>query len=223
VAHLATVPDPRDRRGVRHRLASLLSVAVCAVLAGARSLAAIGEWAADAPAEVLTALGVRVDPLTGAVRPPDESTVRRVLVGIDGDVLDAAVGAWLAGLSPVPAPPVAEPPTPRDPWPAVAVDGKTLRGSGDQTARPVHLLAAMRHDTTAVLGQVAVDGKSNEITAFRPLLTGLELTRTVVTADALCRRRHNASYGDLRVMPTSPSGVVLGGVVMDGEVGIIGS
>jgi hypothetical protein len=43
VAHLATVPDPRDRRRVRHRLASLLSVAVCAVLAGARSLAAIGE------------------------------------------------------------------------------------------------------------------------------------------------------------------------------------
>lgn len=50
VAHLATVPDPRDRRGVRHRLASLLSVAVCAMLAGAKSLAAIGEWAADAPA-----------------------------------------------------------------------------------------------------------------------------------------------------------------------------
>jgi hypothetical protein len=61
VAHLATVPDPRDRRGVRHRLTSLLSVAVCAVLAGAKSLTAIGEWAADAPAEVLVRLGVRTD------------------------------------------------------------------------------------------------------------------------------------------------------------------
>jgi hypothetical protein len=98
---------------VRHRLASLLSVAVCAVLAGAKSLAAIGEWAADAPAEVLTRLGVRADPLTGAVRAPAESTVRKVLAGIDGDALDAAVGAWLAGLSPVPAPPAVEPPTPR--------------------------------------------------------------------------------------------------------------
>jgi predicted transposase YbfD/YdcC len=194
VAHLATVPDPRDRRGVRHRLASLLSVAVCAVLAGARSLAAIGEWAADAPAEVLTALGVRADPLTGLVRAPDESTVRRVLVGIDGDALDAAVGAWLAGLSPMPAPPVAEPPTPRDPWPAVAVDGKTLRGSGNRTEAPVHLLAAMRHDTTAVLGQVAVSGKSNEITAFAPLLAPLELTRTVVTADALHGQREHAQF-----------------------------
>lgn len=167
VAHLATVPDPRDRRGVRHRLASLLSVAVCAVLAGARSLAAIGDWAADAPAEVLTALGARADPLTGAVRPPDESTVRRVLVGIDGDALDAAVGAWLAGLSPLPVPPAAGPPTPREAWPAVALGGKTLRGSGEQTEPPVHLLAAMRQTTTAVLGQVAVDGKTNEMQVLR--------------------------------------------------------
>jgi hypothetical protein len=51
----------------------------------------------------------------------------------------------------------------------------------------VHLLAAMHHTTTAVLAQVAVAGKSNEITAFRPLLDRLELTRTVVTADALGR------------------------------------
>lgn len=81
VAHLESVPDPRDRRGVRHRLTSLLSVAVCAVLAGAKSLAAIGEWAADAPAEVLARLGVRTDPLTAAVCPPDESTVRKLQIG----------------------------------------------------------------------------------------------------------------------------------------------
>ena len=194
VAHLATVPDPRDRRGVRHRLASLLSVAVCAVLAGAKSLTAIGEWAADAPAEVLARLGVRADPLTAAVHPPDESTVRKVLAGIDGDALDRAVGAWLAALDPAPAPPAVEPPTPRSPWPAVAVDGKTLRGSGNHTDAPVHLLAAMHHTTTATLGQVAVAGKSNEITAFRPLLAPLELTRTVVTADALHSQRAHANF-----------------------------
>jgi predicted transposase YbfD/YdcC len=58
----------------------------------------------------------------------------------------------------------------------------------------VHLLAAMRHDTTAVLGQVAVAGKSNEITAFAPLLRPLELTRTVVTADALHGQREHAQF-----------------------------
>ena len=47
--HLAKVPDPRDPRGVRHTLTSLLLAAVAAVLAGARSFAAAGEWVADAP------------------------------------------------------------------------------------------------------------------------------------------------------------------------------
>jgi hypothetical protein len=158
VTHLASVPDPRDRRGVRHRLASLLSVAVCAVLAGAKSLSAIGEWTADAPGQVLVRLGVRTDPLTAAVCRPDESTVRKVLADVDGDALDAAVGAWLACLSPAPAPPAVQPPTPRGPWPAVAVDGKTLRGSGGRKHQPVHLLAAMRHGTAAVLGQVPSAG-----------------------------------------------------------------
>jgi hypothetical protein len=56
---LAMVADPRHRRGVRHRLAVILGLAVCAVLAGARSFTAIAEWAADADGETLARLGVR--------------------------------------------------------------------------------------------------------------------------------------------------------------------
>jgi hypothetical protein len=63
--HLAQVPDPRDPRGVRHTLTSLLLGAIAAMLAGAQSLAAVGEWVADAPPQVLAALGIRRDPLTG--------------------------------------------------------------------------------------------------------------------------------------------------------------
>jgi hypothetical protein len=81
----------------------VLGVAVCAVLAGAKSLAAIGEWAADAPGPVLAALGVRREPLTGAFRPPAEATVRRVLARVDPDALDRAVGAWLAAQQPLPS------------------------------------------------------------------------------------------------------------------------
>ena len=84
---LATIADPRHRRGRRHPLVAVLGVTVCAVLAGARSLAAIGEWAADAPGPVLAALGVRRHPLTGAFRPPGEATVRRVLARVDPDAL----------------------------------------------------------------------------------------------------------------------------------------
>jgi len=92
---LAQVPGPRDPRGLRHALTSLLLAAVAAVLAGARSFAGVGEWVADAPPQVLAALGVRRDPLTGVFEPPDEATIRRVLERIDAGVLDRAVGSWL--------------------------------------------------------------------------------------------------------------------------------
>jgi hypothetical protein len=62
--HLARVPDPRKRRGVRHSLSSVLAAAIAAVLAGAQSFTAIGEWIADAPPHVLSSLGIRRDPLT---------------------------------------------------------------------------------------------------------------------------------------------------------------
>src|SRR5258707_10756471 len=67
LAVLARAADPRHRRGVRHRLTVILGLAVCAVLAGARSFNAIAEWAADADEQTLARLGV-----TGAV--PSEST-----------------------------------------------------------------------------------------------------------------------------------------------------
>jgi predicted transposase YbfD/YdcC len=182
---LAQVPDPRDRRGRRHPLAGVLAVATAAVLTGARSLAAITEWAADAPPLVLAALGVRRDPLTGAYRVPGETTLRRVLTTVDGDALDAAVTAWLADRLPAP-----------DPWQrrAIAVDGKTLRGATSPEGRPVHLLAALDHATGTVLAQRQVDGAPEEVTGFRPLLAGLELTGLVVTADALHTKREAAQF-----------------------------
>ena len=58
---LAAVPDPRARRGVRHRLTVILGLAVCAVLAGARSFTAIAEWAADADQGTREVVGVDID------------------------------------------------------------------------------------------------------------------------------------------------------------------
>jgi DDE_Tnp_1-associated/Transposase DDE domain len=192
LGYLAQIADPRHRRGRRHALVGVLGVAVCAVLAGARSMAAIGEWASDAPGQVLAALGIRRDPWTGAWQPPGEATVRRVLARVDPDALDRAIGAWLAAQQP---PPPTTRPTPRPAWrQAVAVDGKTLRGSGHHGAAPVHLLAVMDHTSRGVLGQAGVDGKTNEITWFRPLLDRLDLADTVVTADALHTQREHADW-----------------------------
>ena len=127
--YLARVPDPRRPRGVRHRLEAILGIAAVAVAAQARSLVAIGGlvairgWAADAPGWVLALLGIRPD-RKGRYVAPDESTVRRVLAAIDGDVLDAAISAWIrrhhmrprTGLRP-----------------AIAVDGKSVCGTFART------------------------------------------------------------------------------------------
>src|SRR6185437_8579638 len=191
--YLERVPDPRNRRGVRHSLTSLLMAAVAAVLAGATSFTAVGEWVADAPPQVLAALGVRCDPLTRRFVPPDEATIRRVLEAADADALDAAVGSWLdarlqaAGQAAGHA---------RRPRRAVAVDGKAVRGTRHASAdgQPVYLLAALDQRCGVVLGQVRVDGKTNEITRFAPLLEPLDLAGCVITADALHTQREHAEF-----------------------------
>jgi hypothetical protein len=72
---------------VRYRLAAILGLVVCAVLAGARSFTAIAEWAADADPATRDALET-----TGVVH--SESTFRRTLQNLDADALDEAAGAW---------------------------------------------------------------------------------------------------------------------------------
>ena len=95
LAYLATVPDPRAARGRRHPLIAILAIAAAAVLAGARSVTAIAEWAADAPQPVRAALGARRD-APGHFAVPAEATIRRTLSRLDVDALAVAVGAWLA-------------------------------------------------------------------------------------------------------------------------------
>jgi predicted transposase YbfD/YdcC len=172
----------------------VLAVAVAAVLAGAKSLAAIGEWAADAPQPVLAALGVRRDPLRRVYQPPGEATIRRVLARVDPDALDLVIGRWLTDQQ-LPPPTTRPPPPTRAAWQqAVAVDGKTLRGSGHHGRSQVHLLAAMDHPTRRVLGQSDVAYTTGEIARFQPLLERLDLTSTVVTADALHTQREHAEW-----------------------------
>ncbi|MCI0386745.1 ISAs1 family transposase [Streptomyces sp. CNQ085] len=183
--YLALVPDPRDRRGRLYPLAPMLSAAAASVLAGARSLTAIGEWIADAPCWTLRALGFAPDPLTGRVLVPHPATVRRLLARLDGDALDQAIGAFLSartsgttdtgGLRPI------------------AVDGKTVRGSRTPTRSATALLAAMTHGGD-VLAQCQVADKSNEIPTFAPLLDTLDLTGAVITADALHTQHAHGSY-----------------------------
>lgn len=181
---LARVPDPRDPRGVRHALAVVLTLTACAVLAGATSLLAVGEWIADAPPHVLERLGVRPDPVLPRRLVPSEATVRRLLAYIDGDALDRAVGGWLADRRPE-----------STGLCGLSVDGKSLRGAAKARGRRIHLLAAVEHTTGLVLAQLDVGEKTGEVTRFQPLLdTVADSATTVVTSDALHTQREHATY-----------------------------
>jgi predicted transposase YbfD/YdcC len=182
---LAAVPDHRRARGRRHSLASILGLACAATAAGAKSLVAIAEWAADAPAAVLAGLGVRQDPCGGALVVPSETTIRRTLSGADPGALDEQLAAWQAAST---VPDAGEVVTAR-----VAVDGKTIRGAVQADGRAVHLLSAM-HGGGAVLAQREVGHKTNEITQVKPLLDPLDLAGAVVTLDAMHCQRETARY-----------------------------
>ncbi|MFW3470018.1 ISAs1 family transposase [Streptomyces microflavus] len=181
---LAQVPDPRDPRGVRHAVAVVLTLTACAVLSGATSLLAVGEWIADAPPHVLQRLGVRLDPVLPRKLVPSEATVRRLLARIDGDALDRAVGGWLADRRPE-----------STGLRCLSVDGKSLRGAAKAQGRRIHLLAAVEHTTGLVLAQLDIAEKTGEVTRFQPLLdTVADLAATVVTSDALHTQREHAAY-----------------------------
>jgi predicted transposase YbfD/YdcC len=178
LAYLATIHDPRRACGRRHPLVTILAMAAAAVLTGARSMAAIAEWAADAPQPVRAAFGARRDAPDRWVVPA-EATIRRTLARVDPTALAAVIGAWLADRD--------RPGRPGQQHRrrAVAVDGKTLRGAKGDDGRQVHLLAAMDHATRTVLAQRHVDGAPGEVPGLVPLLADLDLAGAVVTADAL--------------------------------------
>jgi predicted transposase YbfD/YdcC len=181
---LAELSDPRKARGIRHGLVVVVTAAVCAVAAGARSFVAVAEWVADLPEQAAAALGVQQ-------RCPSESAIRRLLGRIEADEFDSVIGVFVqrlcaggnrGGRRRV-----------------LAVDGKTLRGSRhtdtDGQVPGRHLLAVIDQHTRVVLGQVGVDGKTNEISEFTPLLDTLpDLAGVVITADAMHTQRDHVEY-----------------------------
>ncbi|MGH3448618.1 MAG: ISAs1 family transposase [Nocardioidaceae bacterium] len=189
LARFAAVPDPRRPRGIRHQVQTILAVAAVAVVCGARSFAAIGEWAADAPQWVLSVLGARRHRLRGVLVAPHEATLRRTIQSFDAELLDGVISAWLAAQAP-PSRADTEDAAP----PAVAVDGKTVRGAWRVEGTQVHLLSAIGHHDGVVLAQREIAAKTNEIPELAPLLAEVDLTGVVVTADALHTQRETARH-----------------------------
>lgn len=169
---LRRVPDARRRQGMRHHKLSLLSICVVAVLSGARSYEAIAQWARECTQGELGRLGCRRHPRSRRYTAPSEPTIRRFLQATDVEVVDAAVGGWVAGLH-------------AGDGQAIALDGKTVRGARRKDGSQVHLLSAVVQSTGVTVAQTEVGCKTNEIPHAAPLLAPLDLRGRCVTADAL--------------------------------------
>jgi len=179
--HMALIADQREKRGIRHPQVTILTIAVAAILSGSKSFVAIGEWAANLQQDMLKRFGVRYNLRLGKRIPPSEKTLRNTLKRVDGDEADFVIGRWLSLQT-------------KADDKAVAVDGKTLRGSTRVDGKRTHLVAAFLHHEKVVINQQQVDDKSNEITTFIPLLEPLDIKDRVVTADAMHTQTNNARF-----------------------------
>jgi predicted transposase YbfD/YdcC len=175
---LAEMPDLRSRRGKRHPLSAMLAMACCAMLCGYRSYSALAEWGRNYGTGIAQALGFTHNT-------PCAATLHTIFRQVDRDDLEARLGTWAESV-------VVSTPAASAGEVAVALDGKTLRGSQKQGAPGVHLLSALSHHVGLTLTQQAVDAKTNEITQVETVLRQLVLKDRVVTMDALLTQRHVA-------------------------------
>lgn len=171
--------DPRVQRTRDHALLDIVVVALLGTIAGADSWADIERFGKERLAWLRTFL-----PLVNGV--PSHDTFGRVFAMLDPARLSACIRQWLDQ-------------TGIELGKHIAIDGKTLRGSFDKAAgkNPLHLVSAWACDARVTLGQIAVDTKSNEITAIPLLLELLELKGATVTIDAMgCQKEIAAKIID---------------------------
>lgn len=191
----ALIPDPRDPRGIRHSLASILAMCTAAVLCGCCSLDDVTAWVSSAGQETLAALGCRRGAL-GLITAPHPDTITRVFALLGAQHLADHAGAYLArrALAGPVLFPVAGPR-----WlPAIAVDGKAVRGAIGADGLIPYLLAAATHGASVVIAERLIGPKTNEVPEFAPLLRELNarvpLTGHVITADAGHTVRAHATF-----------------------------
>ena len=171
---LKAIHDPRGLRGRRYPAHSILGACVLATLSGARSIRSIAEWASNLSKHELSVIGIN------RAQAPSESAIRKFLARVDPVQVDAMTGSWLMQQA--------------QNSDAIAIDGKTLRGTKGNGLKQCHLLSAVLHDEGLTVAQTNVDSKSNEITAVKPLLDKIEIEGRIVTLDAMHTQRETARF-----------------------------
>jgi predicted transposase YbfD/YdcC len=169
--HFSVVDEPRIERTRIHSLTDILFISVAGTIAGC-----------DGPSDIQSFARMQLQWCRKFVKlkhgVPSHDTIGRVISLIKPDQFQKAFLDWVAALAADDAP---------DGPKFIPIDGKTLRGSGGAKHRenPLHMVSAWATQQGMTLGQVAVDSKSNEITAIPKLLEMLELKGAIVSIDAM--------------------------------------
>ncbi len=168
IDHFATLPDPRVDRTKEHQLLDILTIALCAIISGADEWVAMEAYG-NAKREWFDTF------LTLPSGIPSHDTFGRVFAALDPDQFQACFLAWVQSTVALTEGAV------------VACDGKTVRRAHDRGAgkAAIHMVSAWASANRLVLGQRAVEEKSNEITALPALLNLLMLKGCIVTIDAM--------------------------------------
>jgi len=164
--HFRYLPDPRVVGRTRHLLIDIVVMAICAVIGDCDDWSDIAQFAQKREKWFRRFLQ-----LPGGV--PAHDTFERVFAALDSRAFQRCCLAWFRAVAEVVG------------IGHIAIDGKTLRGSAGAKLGPLHVVSAWATEAQLTLGQVAVDKKSNEITAIPRLLELLDLHGALVTIDAM--------------------------------------
>jgi predicted transposase YbfD/YdcC len=165
--HFGRVGDPREAAKVRYPLREVLFLVTCATISGCDDYDEIADWGEHH----LAFLRSHSEYYFGV---PKEDWLRVVLNRIDPALFEACFMAWARTLR-------------ADAADLIALDGKTLRRSGDSGSgqKPLHLVSAWASTQRLVLCQEAVDAKENECAAILAILERLSLDGALVSIDAI--------------------------------------
>lgn len=168
VEHFTGLTDVRQQGKIRHNLLEIVVMTVCAVIAGCDVWEDITDFCRVKESWFKEALHMRLE--NGI---PSHDTLSRVFGMIVPEEFERCFRSWVSTVCQ------------RTRGEIISVDGKTVRGSAGNGRSAIHMVSAWAHQQQLVLGQVATDVKSNEITAVPDLLTVLDIAGCIITADAM--------------------------------------
>lgn len=170
-ASLKKMKDPRrtDRGNIRHKLEDIIIIGLCTLICNGSDFADMEEFGKERQEWLSQFLE-----LPNGI--PDSDTFRRVFERMNPEALSECLYDWLS--------------CSREEGMVVAIDGKTICGSSNESHRAYHVVSAFAAENQLTLGEITIDEKSNEITAVPELLDSLNISGSIVTGDAMsCQKK----------------------------------